>query len=133
MKIFWTVSIKPVLTIVIGAADVAVVNGILMTGNFETVIGFDVVIIVIFVGCDGGCREGGVVLITGSILTHFPPVDAVFAYDCSLTQLVICCCEIFVWFMGDTVLGKGFGNISGLWFDIDGIKGIIFADGGGDG
>jgi hypothetical protein len=49
----------------------------LITGTFETVIGFDVVIIVIFAG--GSC--GGVVLITGSIFTHFGPVDAVLAYD----------------------------------------------------
>jgi hypothetical protein len=58
---------KPVLT----------VNGILITGTFEKVIGFDVVIIVIFDG--GGC--GGVELITGSIFTHFAPVDAVPPYD----------------------------------------------------
>jgi hypothetical protein len=50
----------------------------LIIGTFETVIGFDVVIIVIFVG---DCC-GGTVLIIGSILTHFgPPVDAVPAYD----------------------------------------------------
>jgi hypothetical protein len=61
---------KPVLTNVIGVA--VVVNGILIMGNLETVIGLDVVNIVIFPG--GGC--GGIVLITGSILTHFGPVDA---------------------------------------------------------
>jgi hypothetical protein len=49
-----------------------VFNGILITGTLETVIGFDVVIIVMLAG--GGC--GGVVLITGSIFTHFAPVDA---------------------------------------------------------
>jgi hypothetical protein len=63
---------KPVLTIVIGVA--LVVNGILITGTLETVIGFDVVIIVMLADV-GGC--GGVVLITGSIFTHFVPVDAV--------------------------------------------------------
>ena len=65
------VDFKPVLTIVIGAAAVA--NGILITGTLATVIGFDVVIIVILAG--DGC--GGIVLITGSIFTHFAPVDAV--------------------------------------------------------
>lgn len=60
---------KPVLTIVIGVPFV--VNGILITGTLETVIGLDVVIIVILAG--GG---GGVGYITGSILTHFAPVDA---------------------------------------------------------
>jgi hypothetical protein len=49
----------------------------LITGTLERVIGFDVVIIVIFVG--GGC--GGVVLITGSILTHFVTFDAEPPYD----------------------------------------------------
>ena len=58
---------KPVLTIVIGVPFV--VNGILITGTLETVIGLDVVIIVILAG-------GGVGYITGSILTHFAPVDA---------------------------------------------------------
>lgn len=66
---------KPVLTIVIGVTFV--VNGILITGTFETVIGFDVVIIVIF--ADDCC--GGIVLITGSILTHFGPDDVAPAYD----------------------------------------------------
>jgi hypothetical protein len=49
----------------------------LITGTLARVIGFDVVIIVIFDG--GSC--GSVVLMTGSIFTHFVPVDAVPAYD----------------------------------------------------
>jgi hypothetical protein len=40
----------------------------LITGTLATVMGFDVVIIVIF--------AGGVVLTTGSILIHFVPFDA---------------------------------------------------------
>ena len=47
-------------------------NGILITGTFETVIGFDAVIIVML---------GGVVFTTGSIFTHFGPVEAAPAYD----------------------------------------------------
>ena len=58
--------IKPVFTMVIGVAAPAV-NGILITGTFDTVIGFDVVIMVML---------GGVVFTTGSIFTHFGPVEA---------------------------------------------------------
>lgn len=62
---------RPVFTMVNGVP--LLVNGILITGTFATVIGFDVVIIVILAG--GSC--GGVVFMTGSIFTHLAPVDAV--------------------------------------------------------
>ena len=84
-------------------------------------------IIVIFVG--GGC--GGVVLITGSIFTHFAPVDAVPAYDWSLTQLVICCWGKLFWLIDD--VGIGFGKSIGRWVVKVGEDGTILEDGGGDG
>lgn len=99
---------------------VFVVNGILITGTFAIVIGFDVVIIVMF----EGETVGGVVLIIGSIFTHFVPVVVELAKDWTLTQLAICCC----W--GN----EGRGKIIGLWHILTGGgDGMMVADGGGDG
>lgn len=131
MREFLKKKFGPVFTNVIGDVMLVVgvfvlASGIFITGNFVTVIGFAVVIIVIF---EGVCW--GVEWMIGSILTHFVNDDPTPEKDCSLIQFEICCWELLFEFgLG---LDTGFGKITGRWEVNGGDEGTILAEGGGDG